>query len=65
MSATSKGVVADEYADKGQGGNKDEEQGPVGGLFRVHACWVKAGHDLLHERRPFLLSLLYKVSTEA
>lgn len=30
--------------------------------FRVHACWVRAGHDLLHERTPFFLSLLHKVS---
>lgn len=30
-------------------------------VFRLHACWVKAGHDLLQERTSFVLSLLHKV----
>lgn len=29
--------------------------------FRLHACWAKAGHDMLEERAPFLLSVLHKV----
>ena len=30
-------------------------------LFRTHTCWVKAGHDVLHERKPFMMALLHKV----
>lgn len=29
----------------------------------THTCWVKSGHDLLHERAPFLRALLHKVGT--
>lgn len=29
--------------------------------FRLHACWAKAGHDMLEERTPFVLSVLHKV----
>lgn len=29
--------------------------------FRFHVSWVKAGHDVLHERAPFILSLLEEV----
>lgn len=31
------------------------------GMPVTHTCWVKAGHDLLHEREPFLRALLHKV----
>lgn len=56
---------------KGDGGNEDggrgsdvKEQGRGGqGLLRTHTCWVKAGHDVLHERGPFLRALLNKVHT--
>ena len=50
----------------GEGGNggsaERRAQGESG--FRTHTCWVKAGHDVLHERKPFLLALLQKVGTE-
>ena len=29
--------------------------------FVTHTCWVKAGHDLVYERGPFLRALLHKV----
>lgn len=31
------------------------------GVPVTHTCWVKSGHDLLHERGPFMRSLLHKV----
>lgn len=34
---------------------------PEDTFFRTHTCWVKAGHDVLHERKPFLMALLHKV----
>ncbi|CAM9926140.1 unnamed protein product, partial [Ectocarpus fasciculatus] len=53
---------------EGEGANEDggrgsdiAEQGRGGqGLLRTHTCWVKAGHDVLHERGPFLRALLNK-----
>lgn len=31
----------------------------------THTCWVKSGHDVLHERQPFMRALLHKVRTAA
>lgn len=46
-----------------RGGREGEGSGNEknNGSFRIHACWVKAGHDVLHERKPFILGLLHKV----
>ncbi|CAM9910671.1 unnamed protein product, partial [Ectocarpus sp. 12 AP-2014] len=68
---SSVGEVEDEKGNtsaEGDGGNEDGSrggdvaaQGRGGhGLFRTHTCWVKAGHDVLHERGPFLRALLNK-----
>lgn len=50
---------------RGDGGNRllheEADATARGGRLRVHAAWVKAGHDVLHERDSFLLSLLHKV----
>lgn len=27
----------------------------------THTCWVKSGHEVAHEREPFLRALLHKV----
>jgi len=27
----------------------------------MHTCWVKSGHEVVHEREPFLRALLHKV----
>lgn len=46
------------------GGVERERSGQGAGeatAFRVRVCWVKAGHDVLHERAPFVLSLLHEV----
>lgn len=45
-------------------GEDQERRGKHGGGMPVtHTCWVKAGHDLIHEREPFLRALLHKVGT--
>lgn len=50
---------------RGDGGSsllhEEADATAKGGRLRVHAAWVKAGHDVLHERDSFLLSLLHKV----
>lgn len=45
-------------------GKYDKKQKKNKGMFRMHTCWVKAGHDVLHEREPFLLLLLHKVQID-
>lgn len=47
--------------DRRERGNSDEDRGHGKELLRAKICWVKAGHDVLHERGSFMLALLHKV----
>lgn len=47
-----------------RGGGESRTAPEEKNVFRTHTCWVKAGHDVLHERKPFLMALLHKVRSE-
>lgn len=51
------GATAGDSRDSPEDDNGEQGQSSL----RIHTCWVKAGHDMLHERKPFLLALLDKV----
>ncbi|CAM9129624.1 unnamed protein product, partial [Hapterophycus canaliculatus] len=70
------GEVHGEEKDEGQrdliGGGGNRRDSKIGGeeqaqreerkegLLSMHTCWVKAGHDVLYERGPFMRALLHK-----